>query len=164
MDGLIAILNQLNIIVGDMHASIDFYRRLGVQIPEAAGNKQPAPFHVNAETAGGFKFEFDSAQFSQVWNAGWVGRDDLAGRIVLGFHFKTRGEIDKTYQELTEAGYKGLATPFDAFWGARSAIVEDPNGIAVGLMSPIEPDRRLLASGKLEALIALSTGPINALH
>ena len=142
MDGRIATLNQLNIIVGDMQASIDFYRRLGVQMSEATEAKEPAPFHVNAETGGGFKFEFDSAPFSQVWNPGWIGRDDLAGRVVLGFHFKTRGEIDKTYQELTEAGYRGLAAPFDAFWGARYAIVEDPNGIAVGLMSPIEPDRR----------------------
>jgi len=32
--------------------------------------------------------------------------------------------------------------PYDAFWGARYAIVEDPDGNAVGLMSPIDPDRR----------------------
>jgi uncharacterized glyoxalase superfamily protein PhnB len=35
-----------------------------------------------------------------------------------------------------------LQPPWDAFWGARYAIVEDPDGIAVGLMSPISPDRR----------------------
>jgi hypothetical protein len=33
-----------------------------------------------------------------------------------------------------------LQPPYDAFWGARYAIVEDPDGIAVGLMSPISPD------------------------
>jgi uncharacterized glyoxalase superfamily protein PhnB len=43
---------------------------------------------------------------------------------------------------LTGAGYKGLQAPFDAFWGARYAVVEDPNGIAVGLMSPSDPNRR----------------------
>ena len=32
--------------------------------------------------------------------------------------------------------------PYDAFWGARYAIVEDPDGNAVGLMSPIDPDRQ----------------------
>jgi uncharacterized glyoxalase superfamily protein PhnB len=40
------------------------------------------------------------------------------------------------------AGYRGLQLPFDAFWGARYAIVEDPDGIAIGLMSPIDPTRR----------------------
>jgi uncharacterized glyoxalase superfamily protein PhnB len=29
-----------------------------------------------------------------------------------------------------------------AFWGARYAIIEDPNGIPVGVMSPIEPGRK----------------------
>ena len=33
-----------------------------------------------------------------------------------------------------------MQPPHDAFWGARYAIVEDPDGIAVGLMSPISPD------------------------
>jgi uncharacterized glyoxalase superfamily protein PhnB len=44
---------------------------------------------------------------------------------------------------MTSAGYSALAAPYDAFWGARYAIVEDPNGIAVGLMSPIDPGRRV---------------------
>ena len=45
--------------------------------------------------------------------------------------------VDEVYADLTEAGYAGLQPPHDAFWGARYAIVEDPDGIAVGLMSPI---------------------------
>jgi uncharacterized glyoxalase superfamily protein PhnB len=32
--------------------------------------------------------------------------------------------------------------PYDAFWGARYAVVSDPDGNAVGIMSPIDPDRR----------------------
>ena len=39
-----------------------------------------------------------------------------------------------------QSGYAGLQPPHDAFWGARYAIIEDPDGIAVGLMSPISPD------------------------
>jgi uncharacterized glyoxalase superfamily protein PhnB len=40
------------------------------------------------------------------------------------------------------AGYRGLQEPHDAFWGARYAIIEDPDGIAVGLMSPMSPDKK----------------------
>ena len=38
------------------------------------------------------------------------------------------------------ASPKGL--PFDAFWGARYAIVADPDGNDVGLMSPAQDSRR----------------------
>jgi hypothetical protein len=84
MDGRAAILNQLNIIAGDMRASIDFHRKLGVQMPEPAGTKEAAPFHVNGEAADGFDLDLDSAQSAQVWDTGWTGRDDLAGRSVSG--------------------------------------------------------------------------------
>jgi uncharacterized glyoxalase superfamily protein PhnB len=43
---------------------------------------------------------------------------------------------------MARAGYRGLQEPYDAFWGARYAIIEDPNGVAVGVMSPISPDRK----------------------
>ena len=52
----------------------------------------------------------------------------------------SREAVDEVYADLTAAGYVGLQPPHDAFWGARYAIVEDPDGIAVGLMSPISPD------------------------
>jgi uncharacterized glyoxalase superfamily protein PhnB len=31
-----------------------------------------------------------------------------------------------------------LQPPCDGFWGSRYAIVEDPDGRAVGLLSPVE--------------------------
>ena len=46
------------------------------------------------------------------------------------------------YGDLVAAGYRGRQPPYDAFWGARYAIVDDPDGNGVGLMSPIEADRK----------------------
>ena len=43
---------------------------------------------------------------------------------------------------MTSAGYRGLQSPYDAFWGARYAMVEDPDGVAVGLMSPVTDEHR----------------------
>jgi uncharacterized glyoxalase superfamily protein PhnB len=43
---------------------------------------------------------------------------------------------------MLSAGYRGLQEPQDAFWGARYAIIEDPDGIAACVMSPISPDRK----------------------
>jgi uncharacterized glyoxalase superfamily protein PhnB len=50
--------------------------------------------------------------------------------------------VDEIYAGLTGAGYRGHQKPYDAFWGARYAIVEDPDGNAVGLMSPIEAEHK----------------------
>jgi catechol 2,3-dioxygenase-like lactoylglutathione lyase family enzyme len=137
-------LGQLNLVTANPAASIAFYRRLGIDIAEAAIWRTPSGVHhVNARS-GEVDFELDSTAFAQVWNQGWHGRDDLKGRVVLGFRVSSREAVDEVYAELTGAGYAGLQAPLDAFWGARYAIVEDPDGVAVGLMSPISPEYKSL--------------------
>ncbi len=95
-------LHMLNVVVADMAASLDFYRRLGVAAPEG----------------------------------------DSAGDVHVQLRLPSREAVDERYAELTSAGYAGRQPPFDAFWGARYAIVADPDGNDVGLMSPIEESRR----------------------
>src|SRR5580658_4678300 len=121
-------LNQVNIIAGDLRRSSDFYGRLGVSLstpPAEPGGL----YHLSGETEGGMAVDFDTAAFARFWSKGWAGREDLVGRVVLGFGLATREAVDAKYGELTNAGYSGLAAPYDAFWGARYAIVDDPNGI-----------------------------------
>ncbi len=140
-----AVLDQLNIVCGDPAASIAFYRRLGVDIPEPRVWRTPTGIHHvgAADHAEGrtIHLDLDSVAFARLWNTGWVDRDDLRGRIVVGFRVPTRAAVDDTYRDMTGAGYRGLQEPYDAFWGARYAVIEDPDGVAVGLMSPIAPDR-----------------------
>jgi uncharacterized glyoxalase superfamily protein PhnB len=133
--------DQLNVISADVERSLAFYRLLGIEIPEPwrSGN---AIHHASAETGEGLDLDFDSSAFAQAWNKGWEGRTDLAGRVVIGFRVAGRDDVDARYATLVEAGYRGLHAPYDAFWGARYAIVEDPDGLAVGLMSPVDPARR----------------------
>jgi uncharacterized glyoxalase superfamily protein PhnB len=50
--------------------------------------------------------------------------------------------VDEIYADLVGAGYLGQQEPVDASWGARFAVVEDPDGNAVGLMSPVDAQRR----------------------
>ena len=144
-----AVLNQINLVVGDIRASATFYRLLGVEIAEHAG--EGTPFHANAELKNDFDFDLDSVRFAQVWNKGWAGNPNLVGKVVVGFSLPSREAVDLTYAEITAAGHRGLAPPYDAFWGARYAIVEDPNGVAVGLMSPIDPERRFWPPENWEA-------------
>ena len=50
-----------------------------------------------------------------------------------------REAVDALYAELVGAGHTGAQEPFDAFWGARYAVVVDPEGTHVGIMSPLDP-------------------------
>jgi len=87
-----------------------------------------------------FAIDLDSTAFAQSWNVGWKGRTDLRGRVVVGFRVPTRMDVDDVFRD--SAGYRGVQEPHDAFLGARYAIIEDPDGIAVGLMSPVSPDKK----------------------
>jgi uncharacterized glyoxalase superfamily protein PhnB len=130
-------LHMLNLIVGDMPASLGFYRRLGAAVPDGT---EPGA-HVQLRMPGGFSLELDTAESARVWHAGWRADPASAG-VVIGFALPSREAVDERYAELTSAGYQGRQPPFDAFWGARYAIVADPDGNDVGLMSPVDESRR----------------------
>ena len=140
------IFNQLNIVSGNVAASIEFYRRLGVEIPQASvWRTQTGVHHASTKDAANenaLDLEFDSIAFARIWNAGWSGRDDLRGRMVIGFQVPSRDNVDALYADLTGAGYAGLQAPYDAFWGSRYTVVEDPDGVAVGFMSPVAEEWR----------------------
>jgi catechol 2,3-dioxygenase-like lactoylglutathione lyase family enzyme len=136
------VLNQINLVVRDMKASADFYRRLGCDVPEVEPDAKAPAFHLTCGLENDFDFDLDTENFARLWNTSWKRREDLSGKIVIGFHVETRARVDEIYQDLTRAGYRGLQPAHDAFWGARYAIVEDPDGAAVGIMSPVDDKKR----------------------
>jgi catechol 2,3-dioxygenase-like lactoylglutathione lyase family enzyme len=140
------IFDQINIVCNDLSASIAFYRRLGVDIPEDGIWTTHSGVHhaTGAEQASdlGVAFDLDSSVFARHWNAGWKDRSDLGGRVVIGFGVALRADVDEIFDDMTGAGYRGLREPHDAFWGSRYAIIEDPDGIAVGVMSPMSVEMK----------------------
>lgn len=131
------ILDQVNIVVSDMEASVKFYRLLGLDIPDTAPAWQR---HHRTAISEGVDIDFDSVEFAKKWNAGSVGAS--ANSSVLGFRLPSREAVDETFGRVIAAGYRAQQEPYDAFWGARYAIVEDPDGNPIGLMSPADASRR----------------------
>ena len=127
--------DQFNLVVTDMDATVAFYRKLGLTIPDT--DPQWQRHHRTAALPGGVDLDLDSGEFARHWNHGWRG-----GMGVLGFKVDSRERVDELYADLAAAGYRGQQPPYDAFWGARYAVIEDPDGNAVGIMSPVDPDRR----------------------
>lgn len=133
-------LNQLNIVASDFDKALAFYRRLGVPVPN--GSTSPDGIrHAEVTLANGLVLEFDNLALARVYNAAWRTPEG-SSRALLGFSLPTREAVDATYAELTAAGYQGRQPPYDTFWGARYAVVADPDGNDVGLMSPLDDSRR----------------------
>lgn len=129
---------MVNVVVGDMAASLDFYRLLGIVVPDG---EDVTGAHVQLRMPDGFSLELDTAASALLWHAAWRTDPESVG-VVIGFSLPTREAVDERYMELTAAGHLGRQPPFDAFWGARYAIVADPDGNDVGLMSPLDESRR----------------------
>jgi len=121
-------LTQINIVVGDMPSTLDLYRRFGWTI------STPTDEHAVAHLPSGLSVAFDIRGSVPVWDGGYQG--GTGGTTVLGIAVRDRASVDELYADLVAAGHRGRQPPYDAFWGSRYAIVEDPDGNPVGLMSP----------------------------
>ncbi len=129
-------LDQIKLVVDDMEAMAAFYGRLGLRLSQ--GPPEWAPHPRNTGNTAGVDFDLDSSTFASVWNAGWPGGTG----VVLGFRVRGREHVDEVRQELIAAGYASQQTPYDAFWGSRFAVVEDPDGNSAAIMSPPDPAHR----------------------
>jgi catechol 2,3-dioxygenase-like lactoylglutathione lyase family enzyme len=137
-----AVLDQINLVSHDIDATIGFYRLLGLKISQpAVWRTASGGHHVSIPLPHGMSLDFDSPALARAYNKGYRGKGS-GGNIVIGFGVRTRRSVDETYAKLTKAGHKGLQPPWDAFWGSRYAIVADPDGNHVGIMSPVDPKKR----------------------
>jgi catechol 2,3-dioxygenase-like lactoylglutathione lyase family enzyme len=137
------LFDQVNLIVGDLDRALDFYGRLGLAVPSRSGDWPPASGaqHADLSAPGGLRLELDNLPMARIWHGAAAG----VGHV-LTFSLPTREAVDLRYGALVDAGFAARLRPYDAFWGARFAIVQDPDGNDVGLMSPTDPERRFTPS------------------
>jgi catechol 2,3-dioxygenase-like lactoylglutathione lyase family enzyme len=132
------VLSGVHLVVADVRATVEFYRRLGVDIPDdAVWEVDGKSHHVSVKMPGGVDLELDSVEMTKGYDPAWAQAPGPRGNII-SFGVSTREEVDVRHDELVAAGYPSHLAPCDAFWGARYAVVLDPDGNQVGLMSPMD--------------------------
>ena len=137
------VLDQLNLICNDVDATISFYRLLGLDISESTvWRTESGSHHVEVKMPNGFELAFDSNALAAVYNSGSIHRTNSGTRNVLSFRVHNPDKVDSICKTLKELGYSVSQEPYNTFWGSRYAIIEDPDGNLVGLMS--EPDPSLV--------------------
>lgn len=133
---MVPTLDFIGMIVDDMAASLEFYRRLGMDIPAGAEEQS----HVEAGLAGGMTLAWDTAEMIRGIDPAWSPPQG-GHRIGLAFRCASPQEVDRTHAAMVAWGYRSGGDPWDAFWGQRYASLLDPDGNAVDLYAPL-PGRR----------------------
>jgi uncharacterized glyoxalase superfamily protein PhnB len=124
----------VGVIVSDLHRAVDFYRRLGLEFP--AELDPMGHGHVETSLPGGLRFTLDTEESIRSFDPTWSPPSG-GHRVALAFQCDSPEDVDRVYQELTEAGAASYKAPWDAFWGQRYAQVRDPDGNVVDLFAPL---------------------------
>jgi catechol 2,3-dioxygenase-like lactoylglutathione lyase family enzyme len=124
------LLNAVGIVTADMARSLDFYRQLGLEVPDT-----PDEGHVNIDIADGIRLMLDSEAEFRKFRPDW---DRSTGnQLALAFECESPAQVDEVYARVSAAGFQADKEPWDAFWGQRYAQVRDPDGVPVDLYAAL---------------------------
>ena len=123
--------DMIGLTVRDMAAALRFYRLLELDIPEGVDGEP----HVEFISPNGYRIAWDTAAMIKGIYPAWV--EPVGQAMTLAFKCGSPAEVDAAYARITAAGYKSRKAPWDAFWGQRYAVVEDPDGNGVDLFAPM---------------------------
>jgi predicted lactoylglutathione lyase len=114
-------LSMVGLVVRDMPASLEFYRRLGIEIPATADSER----FVMHRMESGVTLFWDTV-FAKNYDP---AREEPAGgyRIMLEFFLADNDAVDAKYKELVGFGYHGRSAPVQTS-GPYAAMVDDPDG------------------------------------
>ncbi len=122
-------LYGIYLFVGDMAATLAFYRQLGLEIVEISET------FARADMNSGACIEFGTADLTRSYDPNWRESDGI-GTNTINFELPSREAVDAMYEALTGDGHNAHLEPCDPPWGSRFALVDDPDGNVVGLHSP----------------------------
>jgi uncharacterized glyoxalase superfamily protein PhnB len=116
-------LYMVGVIVEDMPRAVEFYRRLGVDIPDGSEAKE----HVEVKMSN-LTFFLSTKRITARWDP--ARKDNASGdyRILLEFYLETREAVDAKYAQMVGHGYTSHIAPFDTPFNAYFAMINDPDG------------------------------------
>src|SRR5262247_14793 len=107
------VLDQLDLVVRDVDATVSFYRRLGLDVPETAvWRTASGAHHVDLDLPNGFHLHFDSIALAKSFNRGWPTQAGSGAPTIIGFSLPSRQAVDDRYADLVAAGYSGHQPPY----------------------------------------------------
>jgi uncharacterized glyoxalase superfamily protein PhnB len=127
-------LYMVGVIVEDMTRAVEFYRRLGVDVPEGSESKG----HVEVKMSG-LTFFLTTKAVNKRWDPARADKTGGYG-IILEFYLQTREAVDAKYAELTGYGYNSHYPPYETPFSTYFALIDDPDGNTILLSAFLEKE------------------------
>jgi uncharacterized glyoxalase superfamily protein PhnB len=115
-------LYMVGVMVEDMGRAVEFYRRLGVAVPDGSENQG----HIEVKMSG-LTFFLTTHRVNAKWDP---AKTEASGgyRIILEFYLETREALDAKYAEMIGYGYESHVAPYETPFNAYFAMIDDPDG------------------------------------
>ena len=127
-------LHSVGFHVDDLAATTAFYRLLGLTVPATAEAPVAAATASSpADTA--LTLTWATTPALQPLDPDRVTDPTLRVQIEIGYD--TPAGVDDAWHAATAAGHPGAVAPFDAPWGVRFAVLNDPDGNRVACTAPL---------------------------
>lgn len=122
--------DMVGISVADLPRAIRFYRLLGLEFPDTDAGEAYVEVKAN-----GYRISLNAQSLEKELVPDWV--PPQGQRVGLAFLCGSPKEVDELYATIVAAGHASVKEPWDAFWGQRYAVVEDPDGAHVSVFCPL---------------------------
>lgn len=123
---------MVGVITADMRKAVEFYRRLGVDVPADSENQ------VHVEVAmGQMTFFLTTQAVNKRWDPMNTQPAQGGYRMILEFYLQTREALDAKYAEMMGYGYQSHVAPYVTPFNMYFAMIDDPDGNTVLLSSEV---------------------------
>jgi catechol 2,3-dioxygenase-like lactoylglutathione lyase family enzyme len=133
-------LGMVVLDVRDLQRSIDFYRLLGLEVPDPFPGR-PVTVHRMDSGVSIVIGEGLAAASDPSW-----ARPENGYQVFLEFFVGDDAAVDAEWEKLTAAGYHGRKAPSKGATGPYGALIDDPDGNVILISSDIGADPGALTS------------------
>lgn len=124
-------IDAVGVTSKNIQKTVEFYLLLGFKFPKVKGNED----HVEAETpVGEVRLMIDSAELFRKLNE---ESQIIGNHSVFALLCDTPQKVNEITKKIKQAGFTLAKEPWDAFWGQRYAVVEDPDGYRIDLFAKL---------------------------
>lgn len=124
-------IDAVGVSSSNLDKTVAFYQLLGFKFDEIKGDED----HIEPIVEpGGMRLMIDSKKLmTELINA----KPKPSNHSAFAILYDSPAEVNAVAERIKQAGYIVVTEPWDAFWGQRYAIVQDPDGYRVDLFAAL---------------------------
>lgn len=122
-------IDAVSVSSANTKKTVEFYSILGFDFSECNLEED----HIEPKTpSGSARLMIDTKKFVKEM----MGTEPISSNhSSFAIHYESSEEIDTIARNLKDNGFEVVKEPWDAFWGQRYCVVEDPDGYLVDLFT-----------------------------